>query len=464
MYAGKNALRAIDFPVFFPILFIGGFLFFMQADLSKKPLGFWMLTALLIGTVVGSGVFLLPSALAKLGSISLIGWLITSVGAICVALVFAELSRALPQFGGLYVFSREAFGDFVGFQNAYLYWIAIWCGNAAMIVALVSYLSFFWPILNTDPVLAFVVSSAVLWLLTAINIHGVKDAVMVQVVTVLLKLLPFAAIIGFGIFHLKLHYLNAFNISPHSNMDAIFIASTLTLWAFLGIETVTVTGREVNNPRKNIPRAVVFGTIAVAVLYLVTTTIVMCLLPMSSLANSPSPLADVATIIFGPVGGALIGAGAVVSIFGAVNGFVLVTGQVAYSAAKDGFFPKIFSQVSKNNSPVAGLIISSILTNLLLFFSFQQSLVNQFTFIIILATLANIVPYFYAGLAFLWLMKKGKIDFSGGKAVIYTAVAMIALVFVLGAIIGSGLRAIIMVGIIMCASYPIYQLQKLRRV
>jgi APA family basic amino acid/polyamine antiporter len=430
----------------------------MSLEKSKKPLGFWMLTALLIGNVVGSGIFLLPSALAKLGSISLFGWVVTSIGAICAALVFAELSRAIPTSGGLYVFSRKAFGDFVGFQNAYLYWIALWGGNAAMIVAATSYLSFFWPALNNNGELSFLVGTMILWSLTLVNIRGVKDGAIVQSITVILKLIPFAAIIGFGLFHLQPHYLtSSFNVSGHGAVRAIFLASTLTLWAFLGIETVTVPGGVVDNPAKNIPRSVVFGTITVAIIYLVTTTIVMCVLPMTLLANSASPLTDVATVIFGHLGGVLIGVGAVVTIIGAVNGFVLVTGQMAQAAARDGFFPKIFLRVSKNDVPVAGLIISSICTNLLLAISFNQSLVNQFMFIILLATLANIIPYFMACLAFLRLMKKGEINFSRKKAILYSIIATAALIFVLGAIIGSGLKILIITAAILLASYPLYR-------
>src|SRR6266545_8279586 len=157
----------------------------------RRGLGLWMATALVVGNMIGSGVFLLPSSLAKYGGISIVAWVLTAAGAVLLALVFARLGRAYPQTGGPYAYSRRAFGDFVGFQTAWGYWIAIWAGNAAIAVAFVSYLSRFWDGLATNSLLAAV---AAIWLLTWVNALGVRQGGLVQAATTVLKLVPLLAI------------------------------------------------------------------------------------------------------------------------------------------------------------------------------------------------------------------------------------------------------------------------------
>ncbi len=167
----------------------------MSSQTAAKPvLGLWMLTALVAGNMIGSGIFLLPSSLATIGTIGIVAWILTSVGAIFLALVFAKLAMWIPRVGGPYAYCREAFGDFVGFQIAYNYWIAVWVGNAAIVVALVGYLGFFFPVLNQNHVLNFSIGVGFLWLLTIINAIGIRQAGILQLVSTILKILPLLAI------------------------------------------------------------------------------------------------------------------------------------------------------------------------------------------------------------------------------------------------------------------------------
>src|SRR5512132_24245 len=156
----------------------------------RRGLGLGLATALVIGNMVGSGVFLLPSSLAKYGGISLVAWLFTAAGAMLLALVFARLGRAFPRTGGPYAYARRAFGDFVGFQTAWGYWIAVWAGNAAIAVAFVGYLAVFWPALTAQNLLAALVAIATIWLLTLANIVGVRAGGMIQLVTTVLRFIP----------------------------------------------------------------------------------------------------------------------------------------------------------------------------------------------------------------------------------------------------------------------------------
>src|SRR6266508_3564702 len=183
----------------------------------RRGLGLWMATALVVGNMVGSGVFLLPSSLAKYGGISIVAWVLTAAGAVLLALVFARLGRAYPQTGGPYAYSRRAFGDFVGFQTAWGYWIAIWAGNAAIAVAFVSYLSTFWDALATNSLLAATVALAAIWLLTWINALGVRLGGWVQGVTTVLKLLPLLAIATVGLLFIEGGNFSPFNASGGSS-------------------------------------------------------------------------------------------------------------------------------------------------------------------------------------------------------------------------------------------------------
>lgn len=201
----------------------------MATTHSSPKLGIWILTALVAGNMIGSGVFLLPSSLASFGSIGLLAWILTAMGAVLLALVFAQLSRLVPKTGGPYAYCRQGFGNCVGFLVAYNYWIAVWVGNAAIVVAFTAYLSVFWPELNTNHFLAFLASAAALWFLTLINIFGVRKAGIVQLITTLLKIIPLIIIAVMGSFYIQPSDFSQFNISGQPFMMALTGAASLTL-------------------------------------------------------------------------------------------------------------------------------------------------------------------------------------------------------------------------------------------
>lgn len=410
----------------------------MNAD--KKVLGFWVLLSLVIGNVVGSGIFLLPSSLAGFGSISILSWTITSVGALFLALVLARLSQAYPAKGGPYAYCYKGLGEFSGFQVAVNYWVAIWVANGAMIVAIVGYLSYFFPVLNTNHELAFLVSSSILWAVTFVNILGVREVGIAQLILTVLKFIPLLLIIAFGCFFFHPHYLLSFNTSGHSSFQALLTAMTLTYWSFLGLESATVPADHVKNPR-DIAKATILGTILAGVLYIAGTIVIMGILPMKTLGLSSAPFADVATIIFGHWGGVLMAITAFVSTLGALNGLILLQGQVPLAAAQDHLFPNIFAKLNKNHVPAFGVVLSSVLINILLAMNYRQSLVAQFTFIILLATLANLIPYFYSTIAEMKILLD---DYFQGRAVNkrklfkQMAIAVLSSVFMFFAVMGAG--------------------------
>jgi APA family basic amino acid/polyamine antiporter len=210
-----------------------------------------------VGNMIGSGIFLLPSALAGYGGISIVGWLITATGAMLLAMVFARLGRAFPRTGGPYAYTRRAFGDFVGFLTAWGYWIASWVGNAAIAIAFVSYLGYFdaFKALNSNRVLAAALAISAVWLLTFVNVMGVRQGGIMQLITTVLKFVPLLGLALLGLFFINVDNFGGFNTSGQSSYGALTAIAALTLWSFIGVESATVPAEDVQNPKRTIPRA-----------------------------------------------------------------------------------------------------------------------------------------------------------------------------------------------------------------
>lgn len=427
----------------------------------KRTLGPWMLTALVAGNMIGSGIFLLPSALSAIGTISILAWVITSIGAILLALVFARLGGIMPRTGGPYAFCYEAYGDFMGFQVAYNYWMALWIGNAAIVVAFIGYLAVFWPALNNDPRVAFMVSVGTVWLVTIVNIIGVKHAGQVQLVTFILKFIPLALMALVGLFFIHSSNLGEFNISGKSNMSALTMAATLTLWSFIGFESATVPAGNVVDPKRNIPRATIIGTLIAAAVYIISTIAIMGVVKPEILAKSSAPFAIAAAAIFGHWGGIAIAVVAVIATFGTLNGWVLMQGQVPYAAAKDGLFPKAFGRLTRTGgTPAIGLVVSSILITGLLALRYGASLVDQFTFIILLAVLASLIPYILTAGAELLIYIKEPEKFSRKRLIRSSVFASLAFLYAFWTIIGAGPETVYYGMILFFTGIPVYIWQK----
>jgi basic amino acid/polyamine antiporter, APA family len=423
---------------------------------SRRKMGLWMATALVIGNMIGSGVFMLPASLAAAaGPVSIFAWVFTGVGAMLLALVFANLGRALPRTGGPYAFAKRAFGDFIGFQTAWGYWIAVWAGNAAIAVAFVGYAAVFWPAAGTHKLLGALVAIALIWLLTFANALGARESGAIQVVTTVLKFIPLAAIGIVGLFFI--HSSNYTPFAPHGSGAAISSAATLTLWAFIGLESATVPAEEVEDPERTIPRATLLGTGVTTILYIVATVAIMGIIPATQLAHSTSPFADAAGVAFGGGWDKVIALVAMVSTFGALNGWILLQGQVPLAAAQDGMFPAFFARVhGKRNTPVIGLIISSVLVSALLLMNYTKGLGGAFTFVILLATLTTLVPYAYSAAAQAWLWLVERERFNPRHLVRDTLVALLAFAYSVWAIAGAGDDIVTKGFILMLGGVPVY--------
>jgi len=406
-----------------------------------------MTTALVVGNMIGSGVFLLPAALGSYGGISILGWVFTAAGATVLALVFARLARLIPKAGGPYAFTREGLGDFPAFLVAWGYWISAWAGNAAIATALVGYLTVFFPVLHTNAGLGAFVALASVWALTVVNARGVRTAGYVQLVTTILKVIPLVVIGTVGFLFFQGDNFIPFNASDGSSFSAISATAAITLFAFLGLESGTVPADQVEDPQRTIPRATIVGTVITAVIYVLSTMAVMGVIAPADLAQSTAPYADAAQSMFGTSGRYLIGAGAVIACFGALNGWILIQGQIPRAAAADGLFPRQFAKLSPQGTPVFSLVASSVLITILVGMNYTGGLVEQFTFIILLATLAALVPYAFCSAAALIIGKGTRSD------VLFASVGFL---YALWAIGGAGRDAVYWGFLMLLAGIPVY--------
>ena len=406
-----------------------------------------------MGNMIGSGVFLLPASLAPYGGLALGGWVLSTIGAVLLALVFARLARFNPATGGPYAFTREAFGDVPGFLVAWGYWISVWSADAALAVAFVGYLHPFIPSIVDSPPAAGLLAVGVVWLLTFVNIAGVGTAGRVQLVTTALKILPLVIIGAAGFFAFNPAHFAVADTSAGAIARGTTASATLTLFALLGIECATIPAGDVQEPDRTIPRATVVGTLLTAAIYIVSTVGLMSLVAPDVLAHSTAPFADAARALAGNRFAALIAVGAAISCFGALNGWILIVGQVPMAAARDGLFPAVFARVSSRGTPAAGMVIGAVLTTALIAMNYSRGLVQLFTFIILLATLSTLVPYAFCALAAFMIQRDDpRMRLSAGAA----ATCAGAFVYSLWAIGGAGADVVYWGFLLLMAGLPVY--------
>ncbi len=421
-----------------------------------RVLGIWTALALVVGNMVGSGAYLMPSALGSFGPIGLVGWVLTAAGALCLALVFARLGRIMPAEGGPYAYTRAAMGDAPAFLVAWGYWVSVWVGNAAIATAFVAYLTPFFPRLDTSPALAATAAVSSIWLLTAVNVWGLREAAVLQLVTTVLKVVPLVAVGTLGLLALDAGNFVPFRVGGGSTISAVTATAALTLWGFLGLECATIPADAVRDPERTIPLATVLGTVATAAIYLLSAAAVMGVMSSTELAASSAPYAEAAARMWGGWAGKLVGAGAAVAGFGVLNGWVLMQGQMPLAPARDGLFPEAFGRLSARGTPALGLALSSALATVLVAANYTRGLVGLFTFAVLLATVTVLVAYVCASAAHILLILRTPGRFGGRGARRALVVSALALVYSVWAVVGAGWDAVFWGGVLLALGAPIY--------
>jgi APA family basic amino acid/polyamine antiporter len=412
--------------------------------------------ALVVGNMVGTGAYLVPAALGRYGAISLVGWLVTAAGAACLALVFGRLGRIMPAEGGPYAYTRAAFGDLPGFLVAWGYWVSVWVGNAAISTAFVAYLTPFVPGLGDAPAAQAAVALSAVWLLTGVNVWGLREAALLQLVTTVLKILPLVAIATLGLVAVDPANFRPFNVSGDSGLSAVTATAALTLWGLLGLESVTIPADEVERPERTIPLATVLGTLATAVVYILSTVSVMGVLSAPELAGSSAPYADAAARVWGAGVGRLVAAGAALAAFGVLNGWVLLQGQMPLAPARDGLFPRAFARLSPRGTPVFGLVLSSALTTVLVMANYTRGLVGLFVFATLLSTVTVLLSYLGATAAQVAFIVRDPGRFGGAGSRRAVVLSVFAFAYSAWAVVGAGWDAVLWGGVLLTLGVPIY--------
>jgi APA family basic amino acid/polyamine antiporter len=395
--------------------------------------------ALVVGNMIGSGVFLLPAGLAPYGWSALGGWAVTIAGTMCLAACFAALAGVLPRAGGVHAYVEAAFGRNAGFLVAWSYWIGLWVGNAALAVAVVASLSAVVPALGQVPGAGATTAVGMLWLVTAINMGGARLAARVAETTVLLKLVPLLAVLLIAVVVLGRDGAAAVATPPTAmTLPGVTGSIALALWAMLGFESATIPADKVRNPKRIIPQATLLGTGLTGVIYLLISMAMLALVPANALAHSDAPFADFVRPFIGGVAAQVIALFAAIAAFGALNGWMLVVGELPRAMANAGVFPRWFARVSARGVPMPAILLAAALDTVLVLANYTKGMGAIFQFVILVSTTAMLVAYVACAAAVLVMRRRGqgRGEMLGARAM--GPVAAAALVYACYAIFAAG--------------------------
>ncbi len=426
---------------------------------DKQQVGLITATSLVVGNMIGAAIYVLPATLAGFGSISILAWVLTALGSLVLARIFGNFSKIVVQkSGGPYIYTKEGFGDFIAFLMAWGYWISLWVGNAAIAIGVISALSFFIPALETNALYSVLTGLGLIWFLTWINSRGIKTSGRIQVITTLFKILPLLGFILLGIFYFDINNFPEFNLTGESDMKTVAVVATLTLYAFLGVECATIPAENIKDPEKTVPRATLLGTVITTLIYISATVVLFGLIPVETLKDSPAPFAEASHLIGGQYSGYIVAGGAAIAALGALNGWILILGQIPMAAARDRLFPRVFKRENDKGTPVLGIVIGSLLTSIVMLMNFSESLVSQFEFMILLATLTSLVPYLFTSASYALVIIDQRIGVS--KLVRNLILAALGFSYSLWTIYGSGNDTVFYGFLLLLAGIPFYILMK----
>jgi APA family basic amino acid/polyamine antiporter len=411
--------------------------------------------ALVVGNMVGTSVYTLPASLAQaVGPLGMAAWALTAAGYLFVALVYASLGTRYPLTGGPYVFTREAFGDFAGFQCVWSYWISAVVGNAAIVTAVVGYAVGFSRPLAGSTVLQFALAQALLWGLCLLNVLGIRQSARLQVAVMCTCALPMLFVSLAMLPHARAAHFTPF--APHG-WGSLAAGAALVVWAYSGVESATVPAEEVQHPDRTIRRGTMLGYALATVIFLVASAAVTGALPNAEIAASARPIALAATRTLGPAAGTFIGIAAIAAGVGTLNGWILMAGRIPLTAARDGIFFRGLGRVHPRfATPHVALIAGTGVASALLLLYFGHTLLGVFNFIVLLSVLLTLVPHLYAAAAELMLARRDPARYTPRDRRRAQWVAPVAFAFLLYAVYGVGGDVVLWGFLTLLAGIPLY--------
>ena len=377
----------------------------------------------------------------------MIGWALATLGALLVSAVLAKLGQVAPQPGGPCAYAEGALGRYMGFQAYAIYWLCALLGNIAIAVAVVGYLAHFFPTLAL-PLHAALAATGAIWLLTLANIAGPRFACQLESATLAIGLIPLAlvGIAGWWFFDAEI-FRASWNIT-HQPLYAVVPGSlVLVFWAFLGLESASISAAVVDNPQRNVPLATLGGVLVTGLVYTAACGVIMGLIPATQLAKSTAPFADAAQLMVGPLAGSIVALAALLKASGTLCGWVLLTAQVSKAGSDRGFFPAALARVDRDGVPVINLLIQAVLMSGVVFATMSPTLNQQFNKLVAVSVILSLLIYLYGSVAVWQFHIEG-----------YRVIAMLAMLFCLGVIVMSGTQLLALTAVILLATCLLYPL------
>lgn len=413
-----------------------------MADLDTSEaskLGPFLATVLIAGTMIGSGVFLLPATLAATGSITIISWLICAFGAMMLAGTFAGLAIAKPEPDGVVGYSRLALGRYFGFQAGLAYWIACWTANVAIALAVVGYMSHFAPVLNQS-LPGALAAVGVVWLITLIALIGPRVLAKFGAATLIIGLIPVGAVAVLGwLWFDPVVYAASWNVSGQPAATAIGATVLSVFWAFVGLESGTVAASVVRNPERNIPIAVIGGVGLTAIIYILACTAIMGLAPAAQIAASSAPFALATGKMFGAMAAGGVAICVILKASGTLGGSILITGETTRSSAHLAYFPTWLARTRRDGTPARALVVMAVIASGAVFLT-RSNLNQQFSLMIDASVILGMFIYGYCCIA----MLKYASNLTNPRGRLAARIcAVLGGLFCIAVIAGSGLKLLV---------------------
>jgi len=436
-------------------------------EAKARTLGLTSATGLVVGSIVGTGVFTLPAVLAGAGTMGIIVLGVVAVGAMLLAVLFGQLTKRVPNSdGGLYAYSRHEFGDFAGYLVGWCYWIQSWAGNAAIVASWVFYVDALFGLDHPGSMVNWGIALVGLWVPALVNLAGIRQMAWFQNVTVVLKFLPLLFVGLVGWFFIDAGNFGAFNASGGSLYTGIGIAAGVALFSFIGVEAAAMTAKRVRNPRTNVGRASLIGTALSALLYVLVTAAVMGLVPHHTLVNTGSPFVNAFESIFShnAWAGKFIAGVAVVSGIGALNGWTLIVTETSRAMANDDLFPRPFGWTDRHDTAWFGIVVGTTLPSLLMLWRYTSSSgLTVFTYLVDLTVVTVAIPYFFSAIAQLTFLVSRRRRVSGWLLARDLFVAGASILFSMWVTFASGYQVVYQALVVILVGLVLYAFLNARR-
>ncbi|MGO4391728.1 putrescine-ornithine antiporter [Variovorax sp. M-6] len=377
----------------------------------KKKMSVTQLTFIVTVNMMGSGIIMLPANMAQVGAISLLSWIVTAIGSLAIAYGFAQAGIFNQRTGGLAAYAEEAYGKDGYFQVFFLYFISLAIANVAVASSALGYLAAFFPVLSSTPAISCVSVIALLWLTTVANFGGPSLTGKIGSITVWGVILPvgFISVAGW-IWFSGQTFTAAWNPKGLSLFEGMGSSISLTLWAFLGMESASQNASAVENPKRDVPLACMFGTAGAALVYILSTTVIQGIVPNAELAASTGPFGLAYAKMFTPAIGSIVMALAAMACVGSLLGWQFTLSQTAKDAADTRMFPAIFGKANSMGAPIAGMVIMGVVQSVMALSTISPDLSKQFAALVNLAVVTNVVPYIISLSALFVMMRNAKVE------------------------------------------------------